>query len=196
MPLKKLNTVSTKLLHKNPYWEYKLDSYTLPDGNIGEYHYLHSPGSAMVVPIDEQGRLILVKQFRYLWKRESVEFPAGGMKGVDPLVTAKNELAEEANLTASEWKFVGEYNPFNGATDEIARVYLASGLSETRKERDASEEFKILRMSASELQAAIDSGDIWDGMTLAAWMLARPIALECITKLDLPPHPTDRRQVV
>lgn len=157
---------------------------------------MHSPGSAMVVPIDEQGRLILVNQFRYLWKRESVEFPAGGMKGVDPLVTAKNELAEEASLAASEWRFVGEYNPFNGATDEIARVYLASGLSETRKEKDASEEFKIVKMSVSELQAAIVSGEIWDGMTLVAWMFARPIALDYIAKLNLTPHSPNKRRFV
>lgn len=171
-----------------------LDSYTLPNGKIGEYYYLHTPGSAMVVPIDEQGRLILVKQFRYLWKRESIEFPAGGMKGADPLVTAKNELAEEASLAASEWKFVGEYNPFNGAADEIARVYLASGLSETRKEKDASEEFKIIKMSVSEFQSAIDSSEIWDGMTLAAWMLARPVVLGCIAKLNRTPHPPGRKQ--
>ncbi len=150
----------------------------------------------MVVPIDEQGRLILVKQFRYLWKRESIEFPAGGMKGADPLVTAKNELAEEASLAASEWKFIGEYNPFNGAADEIARVYLASGLSETRREKDASEEFKIIKMSVSEFQSAIDSSEIWDGMTLAAWMLARPIAMNYIADINVMPRSTNKRRFV
>jgi len=146
---------------------------------------VHTPGSAMVVPADGSGKLILVKQFRYLWKKESMEFPSGGMKGADPLVTAKNELAEEANLAASDWRFVGEYNPFNGVTDEIARVYFASGLREAEKEKDASEEFEVVRMTVSEFQASIDSGQIWDGMTLAAWILARPSVLDYVETVNL-----------
>lgn len=151
---------------------------------MGEYNYVHTPGSVMVVPADNDGKLILVKQFRYLWKREGMEFPSGGMKGDDPLVAAKNELAEEANVAASNWRFVGEYNPFNGITDEIARVYFASGLHEAEKEKDASEEFEIVRMTVSEFQTAINSGQIWDGMTLAAWILARPTVLDYIAAMN------------
>jgi ADP-ribose pyrophosphatase len=184
VPLKKLNTLKTKSLYKNPYWEYRLDNYTLPDGKTGEYHYVHSNGSSMVVPVDENGRLVLVKQFRYLWKRESVEFPSGGMKEIDPVITAKNELAEEASLAASHWQFVGEYNPFNGATDEIARVYFASGLSEAKREKDASEEFQVVKMTVLEFQTSIDKGEIWDGMTLAAWMLARRTVVSYIEGLE------------
>ncbi len=183
MPLKKLHTLDSKSLYKNPYWEYRLDKYTLPDGSTGEYHYLHSPGSSMIVPVDERGRVILVKQYRYLWKRESIEFPAGGIKGGSPLNAAKNELAEEANMAASRWKFVGEYNPFNGATDEVAKVYFATGLRKTKRKKDASEEFKVLRMTVSELQKAIDTSKIWDGMTIVVWIIARPVVLKHIAKL-------------
>jgi ADP-ribose pyrophosphatase len=181
--LKKLDTIDTKTLHRNPCWEYRLDSYALPGGGAGEYYYLHSPGSAMVVPVDENGTLVLVNQFRYLWKRESMEFPGGGMKEADPFVAAMNELAEEAGLAASDWKFVAEYNPFNGATDEIARVYFASGLTAAKKDKDASEEFEIVKMSVPEFEAAVGSGEIWDGMTLAAWMVARATVLDYISTL-------------
>ncbi len=139
----------------------------------------------MVVSVDDKSRLILIKQFRYLWKKESVEFPAGGMKGSDPLVTARNELAEEAGLAATNWKLVGEYNPFNGATDETARVYFASGLSESRGEKDASEEFEVMKMSVPEFLTAVDKGKIWDGMTLAAWMLARKSVMDYTANLVL-----------
>ncbi len=183
MALKKLSTLSTKTVHKNPYWDYQIEAYTLPTGNGGEYHIVHTPGSSMVVPIDDEGKLILVRQFRYLWKRESIEFPAGGMKDSDPLVTAKNELAEEANLAAANWRLVGEYNPFNGVTDEVARVYFASGLSHTSKERDESEEFEVVKMTIAEFEAAIEEGRIWDGMTLAAWMLVRPVARDYVEGL-------------
>ena len=173
MSLKKLETLGSKLLLKNPYWEYKLDNYTLPGGQTGEYHYVHTPGAAMVIPVHDDGTLILVKQFRYLWKRESMEFACGGVKDGDFLSTAKNELAEEAQLAARDLRQVGEFNPFNGATDEICRVYLATGLSEATRERDASEEFEVLRMTVAEFEELAAKGAIWDGMTLAGWMLAR-----------------------
>ncbi len=137
----------------------------------------------MVVPVDESAQLVLVRQFRYLWKRESLEFPGGGIGREEPLTSAKNELAEEANLAASKWELVGEYNPFNGATDEVARVYLATDLSVSEKEKDPSEEFEVVRMSVSDLEKAIDERQIWDGMTLSAWMLARPAVLTYLSTL-------------
>lgn len=173
MSLKKLETLASKTLFKNPYWEYRLDNYTLPDGSAGEYHYVHSPGAAMVIPVHDDGTLVLVKQFRYLWKKESIEFSCGGVKNADYLGTAKNELAEEAHLAAAHWRQIAEFNPFNGAADEVCRVYLASGLTDATRARDASEEFEILRMSVDEFEEAVEQAAIWDGMTLAAWMLAR-----------------------
>ncbi len=127
----------------------------------------------MVIPIHDDGTLVLVKQFRYLWKKESVEFACGGVKGGDFLASAKNELAEEAQLAARELRQVGEFNPFNGATDEICRVYLATGLSKSTRERDPSEEFEVLRMSVAEFEQLAGKGTIWDCMTLAGWTLAR-----------------------
>jgi ADP-ribose diphosphatase len=173
LSLKKLETISSKLLLKNPYWEYKLDNYTLPGGETGEYHYVHTPGAAMVIPIHEDGTLVLVKQFRYLWKKESVEFACGGVKGGDFLSTAINELAEEAQLASRDLRQVGEFNPFNGATDEVCRVYLATGLSKASREKDASEEFEVVRMSVANFEELAGNGTIWDGMTLAGWTLAR-----------------------
>ncbi len=173
MSLKKLETLDSKSLFSNPYWEYRLDNYTLPNDGVGEYHYVHTPGAAMVVPVRYDGTLVLVKQFRYLWKRESIEFPCGGVKNGDFAATAKAELAEEARLAADEWKVAGEFNPFNGATDEICRVYLAMKLSEASGEMDASEEFEVLTISAAEFERLAEEGVIWDGMTLAAWVIAR-----------------------
>jgi len=178
LSLKKLKTLSTKSLLKNPYWEYRLDNYTLPDGKIGEYHYVHTPGSVMVVPVDGDGRLVLVKQYRYLWQRESIEFPCGGVKKNDFLGTANDELAEEASLAASEFKLVGEYNPFNGASDEVAKIYFAHGLTVAAKAKDASEEFEVVKLTAGEFESMIDRGGIWDGMTLVAWTLARRTVLD------------------
>lgn len=173
MSLKKLETLASKLLFKNPYWEYKLDRYTLPDGSAGEYHYVHSPGAAMAIPVHDDGSITLVRQFRYLWKKDSIEFPCGGVKNGDYPGTARNELAEEARLAAGELKQVAEFNPFNGATDEVCKVYLATRLAEASGTRDASEEFEIIRISVAEFEKMVEQREVWDGMTLAAWLLAR-----------------------
>lgn len=173
MSLKKLETLASKLLFKNPYWEYKLDTYTLPDGSAGEYHYVHSPGAAMVIPLHDDGTITLVKQFRYLWKKASIEFPCGGVKNDDFAATARDELAEEARLSAGKIKEVAEFNPYNGASDEVCKVYLATKLTATSRARDASEEFEILRMSLNEFEMMVERGGVWDGMTLAGWMLSR-----------------------
>jgi ADP-ribose pyrophosphatase len=173
LSLKRLNTVHSKLIYENPYWEYKLDRYTLPNGDLGEYYYVHSRGSVMVVPVRDDGRITLVKQFRYLWQRESIEFPSGGIRSGDALSTAKDELAEEAHLSASNWKLVGQYNPCNGITDEVTSVFLATGLGSDEKEKDPTEEFEIVEMDVHTFQSIIARGEIWDGMTLAAWVLAK-----------------------
>ncbi len=182
MSLKKLETLASRTLFKNPYWEYRLDDYTLPDGTAGEYHYVHSHGAALVMPVHQDGSLVLVKQFRYLWKKESIEFSCGGVKNDDYLGSAKNELAEEAHLAASGWAQVAEFNPFNGATDEVCKVYLATGLTVTSRARDASEEFEIIRMSVGEFDEVVDRGEIWDGMTLAAWTLSRKSVLNYLNR--------------
>ncbi|MCL5268173.1 MAG: NUDIX hydrolase [Bacteroidetes bacterium] len=178
MPLKRLQTLSTGSIYKNPYWEYRLDNYTLPNGAPGEYHYVHTLGAAMVVALDRTGSLVLVKQIRYLLMKESIEFPGGGVKGEDFLLSAKNELAEEAGFSAANWTLVGEFDPYNGVTDEICRVYFATGLEEVVKEKDPSEEFEVLKLTADEFQSLIDEGGIWDGMTLAAWGLVKKTVLQ------------------
>lgn len=183
MSLKKLETLASRTLFTNPYWEYRLDDYTLPDGTAGEYHYVHSHGAALVIPVHEDGSVALVKQFRYLWKKESIEFSCGGVKNEDFLGTARNELAEEAHLAAAGWTQVAEFNPFNGATDEVCKVYLATGLSETSRARDASEEFEIMTMPVGEFEELIDRGEIWDGMTLAAWTLSKKDVLNYIKRV-------------
>lgn len=172
MSLKEWQKRGEETLHRNPWWLYKRDSVTLPSGAAGEYHYVQTPGSVMVVPVDEAGRFVLVRQYRYLNRRESIEFPAGGVKqGQESAAAARAELREEAGLEAEDLEEIGQFNPFNGVTDELCRVYVARGLREVPAAPDATEEFEVLRMDAAGLEAAVAAGLLWDGMTLAAWAL-------------------------
>ncbi|HTX19230.1 MAG TPA: NUDIX hydrolase [Bacteroidota bacterium] len=168
--------LTSSVVHRNPWWSYILDSFQIPGGVKGEYHYVHTEGSSLVIPVREDGRVVLVNQYRYLRDRESIEFPCGGVKaGSSYEITAKAELEEEAGFAAQSWEVVGEFNPFNGATDEMCRVFIARRLLPVPPRPEATEEFEILTELPSDVDAMIGDGRIWDGMSLAAWTLARPL---------------------
>ncbi|MGA2297723.1 MAG: NUDIX hydrolase [FCB group bacterium] len=169
--LKKPKQISSEIRLTNPYWDYNIDLYESPNGKEYEYHYVHSRGASFVIP-KKHNTFVLIRQYRYLNRRESLEFPGGGIKpGKSDLETAIDELSEEAGYKAGSIKKIGEFNPYNGVTDEICSVFLAEGLLETKSKPDETEEFEIVELTKDEINAMIKSGEIWDGMTLAAWSL-------------------------
>ncbi|MCS7000287.1 MAG: NUDIX hydrolase [Bacteroidota bacterium] len=172
MELYPLRPAVRQQLAANPYWEYWLDYYTIRDGSQQPYYYVHTRGSVMVIPITADGRFVLVRQFRYLWQRESIEFPGGGVaEGSLPIQQALRELQEEAGYGAATIEQIGEFNPMNGVTDERCTVFVARDLSACTRANDPVEETLPLVLSRDELTARIADGTIWDGMTLAAWAL-------------------------
>lgn len=174
MPLSRWKTLNRKELFKNPWWVYRQDTFMLPDGEVGEYFYVHTNGSSIIIPVMDDGTIILVKQYRYLCDMESLELPCGGVKaGSDYLTTAVHELEEEAGYRARDLRQVGEFNPFNGVTNEFCRVYLARGLEHVGTKPDLTEEFEHFELTPQEIDERIRSGEIWDGMTIAGWSIGR-----------------------
>ena len=159
---------------RNPWWSYRLEQYELPSGRRGEYHYVHTNGSSMVIPVLPDGKILLVNQYRYLAGRESIEFPCGSIKvGATHDQTAWEELTEETGYSARTLLQIGEYNPYNGITDEMCRVYVARDLQFVGANPDETEEFELLQLSGDEIDEKIADGTLWDGMTIAAWGLGR-----------------------
>ncbi len=174
MPLQPWKTLSVSTRFKNPWWTYKMDRFELPTGKKGEYHYVHTNGSSCVVPLLPDGRIMMVKQYRYLARRESMEFPCGAVKdGSTHDETASHELTEETGYAAAELTRAGVFNPYNGVTDEMCQVYIARQLRHVGAKPDETEEFEFLPLYPEELEARILDGTIWDGMTIAAWMLVK-----------------------
>ncbi|GIV54705.1 MAG: hypothetical protein KatS3mg039_1223 [Candidatus Kapaibacterium sp.] len=172
MTLPRLQRTQTQVLDVNPYWEYRLDTYRLDDGSERPYYYVHSRGSVMIVPILEDGRILMVRQFRYLWQRESLEFPGGGIpEATTPMDQAHRELQEETGFRASELIDIGDFNPINGITDERCSVFLALGLSAATKADNPAEQTEVVFLSREDIASRIASREIWDGQTLAAWTL-------------------------
>lgn len=174
MKLKEWKPKSSKTLFINPWWEYRLDKCYIPNGREYEYHYVYTGGSVMIAPVMNDGKIILVKQYRYLNKRFSIEFPAGGMKpGQNPEVIAHKELIEETGFDG-ELQKVGKFNPFNGITSEYCHVYIAKNLFKSDKEiKDEQEEFEHLFLEPGEIEEKIIANEIHDGMSMAVWSMVR-----------------------
>jgi len=174
MTLKPWKKIYESTVYKNPYWTYKRDAFELPSGKHGEYHYVHTNGSSMVVPIMGDGTVLLVNQYRYLMGRESVEFPCGSVKdGSTHEETAQKELAEETGYSAGSLIKAGEFNPYNGVTTEMCQVFLAKDLGFVGGTPDETEELELLRLTPAEIDVKIRSVVIWDGMTIAAWSIVK-----------------------
>ncbi len=172
MQFTKWEKISEKKLFGNDYWEYRLDKFKIGGGEEKEYHYVHTPGSTMVVPKISENKFLLLKQYRYLNDRFSIEFPSGGLlKELTPEKNALKELREEAGFSAEKLIQIGFFNPYNGVTDEICYVFLAEELYHSPLPPDSTEEFEPLELTASEIDNLISTNEIWDGMTLASWMI-------------------------
>lgn len=170
--MKKWQTLSRETVFTNPWYSFRHDRYVLPNGTPGDYHYIHTDGAVMVVPVHEDGSLALVKQYRYLIGRESIEFPAGGVpQGVAPEEQAIAELAEESGVRAANWKRLGSFASWNGATNEECTVYEARDFTPVDSKQDVTEEIERLSATPDTFQQWIRSGRIDDGMTLASFLI-------------------------
>jgi ADP-ribose pyrophosphatase len=172
MVLTPLRPLDTRVLDTNPYWQYRVDIYRASDGSERPYYYVHTHGSVMIIPITDDGRLVLVRQYRYLWQQESLEFPGGGIPaGATADEQAQRELEEEAGYRAGSLLLVGTFNPMNGVTTERCSVLVAQQLQPTTRATDPAEETEPVLVTFSQMAELIARGSIWDGMTLAAWAL-------------------------
>ncbi len=174
MELKRWKKLLTEIKFSNYWWSYRVDKYLLPDGKEGEYHYAFTYGSAFIVPVDQDGKILMVKQYRYLNDRFSIEFPGGGVKKENNHdAEARKELIEETGFDG-ELEYAGMFNPYNGVTNEICKVYIARNLKPSKAyKKDDSEEFEMFTYTPGEIDEMIANNEIYDGMTLASWALVK-----------------------
>lgn len=168
----KFDTISSKSILKNPYWEYKVNQYVMPNDEIGEYHFVNSNGSTFIIPRLNETTFVLIRQYRYLNNRFSIEFPGGGIeRNFDKIGNARKELKEETGYIANSLIEIGEFNPYHGVTNEICSLFLADGLEVSNTDFDTSEEIENIELTYDEINDKIKNGEIWDGMSLAAWTI-------------------------
>jgi len=168
---KKFSKISTEIIKENPYWIYKKDKYYLPNDEIGDFHYIETNGSILIIPIINN-KIVFVNQFRYLNQKNSYEFPGGGIdKRLSIEENLQKELSEEAGYISNKIIYLGEFNPFNGVTNEICYVYIATDLEQKIAKPDITEEFSVSLFDLEQINELLKNNKIWDGMTLSAWTI-------------------------
>lgn len=148
------------------------DTVRLPDGSLATREYITHPGAVLIVPVLDDGRLVVERQYRYPAGRVFIEFPAGKLDpGENELATAQRELAEEAGYEAARWTFLGSIHTIVSYTNEKVDLYVAEELVHVGAKLDEGEFLEVLTMSLDEMLAALDRGEITDAKSVVALLL-------------------------
>ncbi|HSX07415.1 MAG TPA: NUDIX hydrolase [Candidatus Saccharimonadales bacterium] len=166
-------TLASKVVYKNRWYSVRKDTVITPSGKQGEYNVVDHADAVFIVAMDENENIHLVGLYRYPTDMYSLEVPAGGSDGQDPLEAAKRELQEETGLQATNWKLLGKVQSANGFLNEFAYMYLATGLTNTNNHEQAEEGImEHQKVSLDKALTMIKSGDITDCQSVAAISLA------------------------
>jgi ADP-ribose pyrophosphatase len=145
------------------------DTVRLPDGGSATREYVVHPGAVMVIPLLDDGRIVLERQFRYPVGQVMIEFPAGKIDpGEDLLACAQRELLEETGYTAAEWARAGQLHPVISYSTEFIDIWFARGLSLQERRLDEGEFLEVFTATPSELLQWCREGKVTDGKTLTA----------------------------
>lgn len=173
MKSKKLyeKTIQSRIAYDGHFLKVQKDQVELPNGQTSYREFIHHPGAAMMIPVLDNGDLVMLKQFRYALKKVFLEFPAGKIdSGEDVLTTAQRELREETGYTASVWKHLTTIHPVIGYADEKIDIFLAQKLTHEGVPADygdKGEEFlEIEIISPAELMRKIQKLEVTDVKTM------------------------------
>jgi ADP-ribose pyrophosphatase len=149
------------------------DTVSLPDGKHTKREYIRHPGAVVIIPVLDDGKILLERQYRYPNDRVFIELPAGKIDpGEDPLACAIRELEEETGYTASEWKFVSTIHNAIAYSDEHLDIFLARGLTAGETKLDDGEFIETITVTVDEMLDWVRSGKITDVKTVigAFWL--------------------------
>jgi ADP-ribose pyrophosphatase len=145
------------------------DRVRLPDGTESGREYIRHPGAVAVVPLFDDGTILLERQFRYPHRREFIEIPAGKVDaGESHLATARRELLEETGYTAAEWTRLGVIHTAIAYTDESIELFIARKLTRQAQKLDQGEFLEIFIVPFADAIRMIGEGAITDAKTVSA----------------------------
>lgn len=175
--------VDSRVLHRGRYLTFRVDTVERADGTRASRDIAGHPGAVAILAIDDEDRVLLVRQFRLAAGQTLLEVPAGTLDVAedgtveDPDVAAPRELEEETGMRAATWRTLGQFYTAPGFTEELMTLYLATDLRPASTDRlgpDEDERLLLDRVPVADALAAVDRGEIHDAKSLVALLwLAR-----------------------
>ncbi|MBW2094086.1 MAG: NUDIX hydrolase [Deltaproteobacteria bacterium] len=162
------------LLHQGRVFKLIREKMRLPNGTTVDLDIIRHPGAAAMVPLKDDGSLVMVRQYRhavggYIW-----EIPAGTLDhGESPLECAKRELIEETGYAAERWEKLGAIIPVPGYSDEKIHIFLAGDLHASLQNLDSDEIIHVREVPFEKAFAMIEKGEIKDSKTITSLFLAK-----------------------
>lgn len=161
-----------KHIFKGKVISVNIDTVTLPNGVTVDLEMVRHPGAAAIVPVKDDGTVILIKQFRHAAGGFIYEIPAGKLHpGEDPKDCAARELEEEIGYQAGQLELLSSIFTAPGFTDEVIHIYHATGLTPGRQHLDRDEVLEIVEMPIKDAIAMIRVGTIRDAKTMVGLQL-------------------------
>ena len=151
------------------------DYLKTPDGRETRLEIIEHGGSVVLIPIDDDGNLLFVRQYRHAVGEDLLELPAGTRDGDEPFEEcAAREIREETGLQAGKLQKVGEFYLAPGYSSEFMVVFLATGLKDNPLDADDDEFLEVEKIHIKKAIQMAEQGDILDAKSLAALLLAKP----------------------
>ena len=166
-------TLSSETVYENAWLELSHRDVINPSGNKGIYGLVKFKNQAIgVIPMDAEGNIYLVGQFRYAIDEYSWEIPeGGGLLGTDPLEAAKRELKEETGLVANKWTKLARIHTSNSATNEEGFLYIAEELIQKEAEPEDTEDLQIRKVSLNDAVEMVMRSEITDSLSVCAILM-------------------------
>ena len=168
--MEKYERIGRELIHKGAIIDYYQDTIKIPNGNIAKWDYIKHKGAAAVVAVKDDGKLLMVRQYRNALDRETLEIPAGGLNSVDEPtdLAAARELEEEAGYTAGKLELLISIRTTVAFCDEKIDIYVATDLKRSKQHLDEDEFLDVETYSIEELIQMVYDCKIQDSKTVAA----------------------------
>jgi 8-oxo-dGTP pyrophosphatase MutT (NUDIX family) len=166
-------TLSEKTVYENAWLELSHRDVINPSGNKGIYGLVKFKNQAIgVIPLDSDGHIYLVGQFRYAIDEYSWEIPeGGGLLGADPVEAAKRELKEETGLVANKWTKLARIHTSNSATNEEGFLYVAEELTQMEAEPEDTEDLQVRKVSLADAVEMVMKSEITDSLSVCAILM-------------------------
>ena len=160
-------SLGSRTVYQGNFLRVLRDEVRLPDGKQATREYIVHPGAVMVVPLLDDGRLLMERQYRYPMQRVMLEFPAGKLDaGETPLACGQRELLEETGHRAAEWACAGMLHNAIAYSDEVIHIFFARGLKPGARALDEGEFLDLVEHTPAELDALAASGQLTDAKSL------------------------------